>query len=505
MLKISKYDSSRNMTSLTTDNIYLYVNTLKSSLKAHRWWSIRILYLSMFINMFITSCIFINIYPYLKSLNQDTSDFFYSCVISVFPLGIFMSSPLLGAWFNRINTRQPMVFVQMLVIISCIVYAYCSLLPPKLAIWLVMITRFLMGVSSGSRAIITAYVTAATTTQERTSVMTNIYFSVPFAFMMGPLIGVIFQPLGSVGYEVPFIKLHLNIYTCPILVCAVLSVLNLVLMIWFKEFLITPVSTRKAPTLQNMVSPMECEALISDSTEQLALPNRPYDKIAFGSLVISSLSSYLLVTITDSLLTPFTMDEFSLTSVQAIYYNNILISTSCFLSMFTILSFNFLQKFAEERLLYIVVMTILSLVFFIYIPWPGELPEPLHQIQTTSNLTFELIGCNYIQQPWCLWVPKLHVIQYVIATILFCINFPILYLASNTIASKVIGPHPPGVLMGIMSASTAVGRCFGPIIFVSIYSWYGPQITFAALEGVTIFMILLTLVTYKRLVPYSDS
>ena len=494
------------MTSFISDNISIYVNTQILSLKSHRWWSIRILYLSMFLNVFTTSCLFTNIYPYLKSLNQDTTDLFYSFVISVYPLGIFLSSPLLGAWFNRNSTRQPIVFILVLVTISSVIYAYCNLLQDKLAIWVVLITRFLMGVGSGSRAVITAYVTAATTTKERTTAMTNLYFSVPLSFMMGPLIGVMFQPLGSEGYEVPLIKLTLNIYTCPILICALLSLLNLVLMVWFKEFLVTPIATRKTSTLwEDKKCPIECEALISDSTERSAVPTKPYDKVAFGSLVVSSLTSYLLVAINDSLLTPLTMDEFELTSVQAIFYNNILFSICCFVSLFAMRSFNFLKNYAEERLLYLLVMMILSLAFITYIPWPGEIPEPMHKIQGPFNHTTELIGCNYIEQPWCLWVPKLQVFQYIIATAIFCINFPILYLASNTIASKVIGPHPPGVLMGILSASTAAGRCLGPIIFVSIYSRYGPQITFAALEGVVIFMIIVTLITYKRLVPYSTN
>ena len=493
------------MTLFKVDTISIYVKTFRISLKSHRWWSMRILYFSMFINLFTTSCIFTNIYSYLKSLNQDTTDIFYSCVISVYPLGIFISSPLLGFWFNKINTRQPIVFVLVLVTLSNIVYVYCNLLPPKLATWVVLVTRFLMGVGSGSRSIITAYATAATTIKERTAVMTNIYFFVPFAFLLGPLIGVMFEPLGSEGYQVPLIKLSLNLYTCPILVCAGLATVNLILMIWFKEFLITPITTRKTYTDQYLVNRMEIEALISNSTEQPAIPNKPFDRIAFGSLVGSSLSSYLLVTITDSLLTPLIMDQYTLTSGRAILYNNLLISLCCCISMFTIRSFHFLEKFAEERFLYLLFMAILSLAFFIYIPWPGDLPEPIHQIQVNSKLTTELIGCNYLQQPWCQWVPKLSVIQYVTATIIFCVNFPMLYLGSNTIASKVIGPHPPGVLMGILSASTAVGRCLGPLIFVPIYSWYGPQITFAGLEGVVIFMILLTLLTYKRLVPYSNS
>ena len=86
---------------------------------------------------------------------------------------------------------------------------------------------------------------------------------------------------------------------------------------------------------------------------------------------------------------------------------------------------------------------------------------------------------------------------------MYCVILPIICSASNTIASKVIGPHPPGVLMGILTASLAIGRCIEPIVFMSLYTNYGPQITYAAMDWVVITMILVTLVTYRHLVPYS--
>ncbi|KAI6655753.1 Major facilitator superfamily domain-containing protein 8-like [Oopsacas minuta] len=461
----------------------------------------------MFVNVYTTACMFTNIYPYLKSLNQDTSDFFYSCVIAVYPLGMFMSSPLLGYWFNISSTRQPIVFVLVLVIISNIIYVYCNQIPGNVAIWIVLISRFLMGVASGCRATISAYVTAATTMEERTGVMTNVYLTIPLAFTIGPLMGLLFEPLGSVGYVIPLIHLSLNIYTCPIIVCACVALINLVLMIWFKEFLVITLTTRNTSKLQKANSKfLEYAALMSESSEQTPpiVVNKPYDRIGFWSLVFTSFCAYLLVTINDSLLTPVCMDEFGWTSVQTITFNNLLISICCLLGMGSMRVFTFLVKYVEERSLFLLEIMTLSIAFFLYIPWPGELPELIHPLDGSSNSTIEMVGCDYKVKPWCLWVPKIHLFQYILGTIIFCTNFPNVYSGSNTIASKVIGTHPPGLLMGALTAGISVGRCVGPIIFIFLYSNYGPQITFGAMTCVVISMILITLVTYKRIAPYSN-
>ena len=217
-----------------SNNICGYVRSMIESLKSRRCWSIRILYSIMFSNILTTSSIFTNIYPYLKSLNEDTTDLFYSCTIAVYPLGLFLSSPLLGYWFNRASTRQPLVFASAIVCLSCAIYAYCNQLPGNVAIWVVLVSRFMMGVASGSRAVISAYITAATTMEERSDSMTNLYITVPLAFTISPLIGVMFEPLGTEGFVIPLIRLSINIFTSPIIVCGLLSLVNLVIMIWFR-------------------------------------------------------------------------------------------------------------------------------------------------------------------------------------------------------------------------------------------------------------------------------
>ena len=475
--------------------MYDYVRSMMESFKSRRWWSIRILYSVMFVNLFTTSSMFTNIYPYLKSLNEDTTDLFYSCTIAVYPMGLFLSSPLLGYWFNRASTRQPLVFALSTVILSSAIYAYCNQLPGNVAIWVVLVSRFIMGVASGSRAVISAYITAATTMEERSDTMTNLYFTVPLAFTIGPLIGVMFVPLGTEGFIIPLIRLSINIYTSPIIVCGFLALFNLVILIWFKEFFVTPVTTRNTHTPTRS---LEYTALISDSSQHTEA--RPYDRIGFSSLVFTSFCAYLLVTTTDSVLTPLSLDQFAWTSVQAITNNNIIISISCVFSLFSMRLFNILRKYVEERLLFLLAIMSISLAFFIYIPWPRDLPE---LIQGPANHTAEMVGCDFVLKPWCFWVPKLHLFQYILATILFSTIFPNIYSASNTIASKVIGPHPPGILMGVLTASTGIGRCVGPVIFMSLYSNYGPQITFAALDLVVMSMILVTVVTFKRIAPYS--
>ena len=445
------------------------------------------------------------LFPYLKVLNENVTDLFYSCIVGVFPMGIALSSPISGFWFNRVSTRLPIAFGLLLLVCSNLLYSCCGMFPPELAIWMVLVSMILMAISTSNKIVITSYVTAATSVKDRTGIMSNLFLSLPASIVLGPTLGMLFLPLGYPGYSIPYINVSFNMYTAPSFLIALLAIVNLVLLLWFKEFFVTPLTSRKKCYSCSSES-QELDPLINSesSTEETKIQNPPYDKVPLIYLGFSAFLSHMLVAAVDSLISPYSMDEFAWTKQTTIYYDNIIMIVSGVVSFISIILIKKLLKYISERMLYILCYVILSLVFLIYIPWPGPIPEPIHPIaQLTANKTVEWVGCDYRIQHWCLTVPKIHEFQLFLAPVLFLLSFPIIYLLTVTMASKIIGPHPPGVVLGIIGFFASIGRAIGSPILIQLYFRYGPQIVSAAMEALVGTVIILTVVMYHRLVPYS--
>ena len=61
-----------------------------------------------------------------------------------------------------------------------------------------------------------------------------------------------------------------------------------------------------------------------------------------------------------------------------------------------------------------------------------------------------------------------------------------------------------GILVSIFSISGNLSRILGPTLFTSIYFVYGPKGAFGLLDVGIYVALMITLVFYKRLVPYQD-
>lgn len=59
-----------------------------------------------------------------------------------------------------------------------------------------------------------------------------------------------------------------------------------------------------------------------------------------------------------------------------------------------------------------------------------------------------------------------------------------------------------GTWMGILGAGACFARVLCPICVTNIYSVYGPTATFAFMTGVMVLVLMLLLISYRRLVPY---
>ena len=471
----------------------------KIKISSNKWWPVRIIYLTMFIYAVSFTIVITNLYPYLRTLNSDVDKAFYGWVVTAFSIGQFFSAPLFGLWYHYRNAREVFIFSIILSTLANIIYAYAYLFSPTVALYVILLTRFLIGFAFGSASVMRAFIATATTEKERTDALANLNATRSIGFFIGPLIGMAFQPIGYPGYTIPYIQLRFNLYTSPAYFLCFLGLVNLISFIWFKEISVYP----KTNSRKN--KPNEETPLINETPEKPVLP--PADKIAIIMCIIQlSLFSAVWCSF-ETLTTPYSMDEFAWTNQQAIIYNNIIFAVNGILALCAIISVKFLVKYFQERSLHITGLVLLAIAIYIYIPWPGDLPSIKPGVLTyngslVANAT-HAAGCDYQKQAWCLYVPKLREFQFWLAPILFSISFPMSGILLLTIYSKVLGPHPPGFYMGVITSAGALARIVGPAFFSHLYQYTGPQITFAVIVGVVILAVLLYLIFYRRMVPFT--
>lgn len=114
------------------------------------------------------------------------------------------------------------------------------------------------------------------------------------------------------------------------------------------------------------------------------------------------------------------------------------------------------------------------------------------------------LGCPSSQE-WCRYTPRMTVLQFVIGYGFTTIGYPVGVTLVQTIFSKVLGPRPQGLWMGLMTGAGCASRVLGPIFVGLIYTRLGIYHTFG-ITGLTLIvsMVWLSLVS-ERLVPAATS
>lgn len=105
------------------------------------------------------------------------------------------------------------------------------------------------------------------------------------------------------------------------------------------------------------------------------------------------------------------------------------------------------------------------------------------------------------EQEWCTYTPIIEQSQMIVACFLSFVGYPIAFTLSSSLYSKLLGPNPQGLWMGILTSIGSFSRMTGPIFVSYMYTELGTRWTFGLLVIVMIITIVLTLAFYKRLVP----
>uniref|UniRef100_A0A8C0HHC3 Major facilitator superfamily domain containing 8 n=1 Tax=Chelonoidis abingdonii TaxID=106734 RepID=A0A8C0HHC3_CHEAB len=427
-----------------------------------RWRSIRIMYLTMF----------------LSSIDLTADASFLGWIISSYSLGQMIASPLFGLWSNYRPRREPLlVSIAISVAANCL-YAYVHL-PTSHNKYYMLVARALVG--------------------------------------FGAVFQTCFSLIGEKGVTWEIIDLQVNMYTAPVLLGALLGVINIILIFaMFRE--------HQVDDIGRPCKSINFEAEESDYVDQDAQGN--IDQVAVVATNILFFVILFVFAVFETIATPLTMDMYSWTRKEAVFYNGIILGAIGIESVIVFMVVKVISKKTGERATLYGGLLIILVGFFILLPWGKKLPNiqwediknnsvpriifnemftPLWKLQTTqlpSNHTAEPTGCSVVQ-PWCLYTPLIHLAQYITSDILIGLGYPVCNVMSYTLYSKILGPKPQGIYMGWLTASGSGARILGPVFVSQIYTHFGPRWAFSLICGIIIFSLLVLEAAYKRLTAFS--
>ncbi|XP_059057388.1 major facilitator superfamily domain-containing protein 8 [Achroia grisella] len=457
--------------------------------RRERWRSVYVIYFTMFQMSLGFSIALTGVWPYLDKLEPGAKKEMLGLVVGANPLGQLLFSPLLGLWANRAKSaRIPLLATLALFVIASVLYSQLHLTRPYAKYWMVF-ARFLVGVSSANIVVARSYLSAATLVSERTRAVAWVSLAQVLGFAVGPALQAAAAPLGP-GAPYPAAGegagplLRLDMYTAAGWINAILGLVNFLLFLpWcFKD---------------RTIAAREAMIVHGKNSEKEALKAIKPDLVSSWTLVGAFFVLVFNFVLLETLATSLTMDQFAWSKKQALEYMGALMSAGAIVACVTFALIGPLTKRFEERgLLLWGGFLLTGLASVLCIPWgPGPPPlAPPGQLEAGG-------GCPAATQPWCETSRGLTITQFFLGYACISVGYSLGVTLIQTIFSKVLGPRPQGVWMGVLTGAGCVSRALGPVFVSAVYARRGPDATFGATAALTLAALLALRLVYSRLQP----
>ncbi|XP_028657485.1 major facilitator superfamily domain-containing protein 8 isoform X1 [Erpetoichthys calabaricus] len=475
-----------------------------------RWWSIRIMYLTMFLSSVGFSIVITSIWPYLQKVDQTADASFLGWVVAAYSLGQMLASPIFGWWSNHRPRKEPLITSISINVAANILYAYVHLPSSKNKYYMLMARAF-VGIGAGNVAVVRSYVAGATSVRERTGAMANMSACQALGFILGPGFQAAMAYIGEQGITWAAVDLQVNMYTAPALLGAILGVVNIVLIILIlREHHVNDLGR-------------DLNSINDVSEERIQAGENTDGKIDRMAVLTSNIIFFVVLfvfAVFETISTPLSMDMYAWSRAQATFYNGIILASIGVESIFVFLAVKIVSKRTGDRAILLGGLFIILCGFVILLPWGNTFPmlqwtdvrnatdlqRPLDGIvKLTPNMpnhTSEYVGCP-VRQKWCLYTPAIHLAQYLTADVLIGVGYPACNVMSYTLYSKILGPKPQGVYMGWLTASGSGARTVGPVFVSQVYTTLGPRWAFSIICVLVAATAAFLCATYKRLIAFS--
>ncbi|XP_012272261.1 major facilitator superfamily domain-containing protein 8 [Orussus abietinus] len=455
-----------------------------------RWKSIYIIYFTMFLMSLGFSIILTGVWPYLDKLDPTAGKEFMGYVVAANPLGQMLFSPLVGWWGNkRGSVRLPLLITLALFTFASAGYSALEVIPANRK-YTMIAARFFVGVSSANIAAARSYLSAATKLSERTPAVSMVSLAQVLGFVVGPGLQAAVTPLGDDGFY--FLGLPFNMYTMAGWINVIMGVMNFIMFLpWnFKE---CKIAAREAMRDQGKTSEEETWKSIKP------------DYLASWTLICAFFVMVFNFVLLETLGTSLTMDQFAWSKKEALYYMGLLMSIGAIVACITFVMIKPLcDRFAERKVMLWGGFLFMVIGRIIYIPFGSEMPiiaevDPLTFTTRDKNGT-EILGCPSTQE-WCRYTPKMTVLQFLVGYGFTTTGYPLGVTLIQTIFSKILGPRPQGVWMGLMTGAGCASRVLGPVFVGLIYTRFGTYHTFGITGGMLVLAMVWLQIVNKRLIP----
>ncbi|XP_037047461.1 major facilitator superfamily domain-containing protein 8 [Bradysia coprophila] len=455
-----------------------------------RWLSIRIIYFTMFLMSLGFSVVLTGVWPFLDKLDPNAGKEFMGLVVASNPFGQMLFSPLFGWWGNKIKSVRIPLFCSIAIFcVASAMYSTLEYFPSATVKYWMLLSRFLVGVGSANITLCRSYLSDSTRLAERTGAVSMVSLAQVLGFIVGPALQAVVTPLGDKG--VSFLP-GLNMYTAAGWLNVFMAIGNfcLFLPIYFKE---------------KRIAAKEIMKLQGKQTEKETWKGIKPDYFSCWTLIVAFFVLVFNFVLLETIGTSLTMDQFAWTKTEALRNMGILMSVGAVIACVTFVAIDPLcKRFDERSVLLWGGFFLMAIGRLVYIPYGDHLPQMATNssfvVDNITNAT-ETIGCP-LSQEWCLTTPALTMVQFLVGYFLTCIGYPIGVTLIQTIFSKILGPRPQGVWMGMITGSGCFSRIMGPVCVGYVYTRHGTYATFGFTTVMMIVALLWLLIFRdKLLVP----
>uniref|UniRef100_A0A7E5A199 MFS domain-containing protein n=1 Tax=Panagrellus redivivus TaxID=6233 RepID=A0A7E5A199_PANRE len=497
------------------------------------------------------------VWPYMKIVNPNMTETVYGIIQGASALGNIIAAGITGVWANKWrNTKPPLITGKVISIIAACIYLIIQL-KTSAALILFLLFDIFNGIASGFSSAYRTHISMASKENERSKAFGLSMFASSLGLILGPLLQMLFTLLGYPGASL-FLGFNLNLYTAPFYLAILLSIVAVILLIFFfngtmritqkKIAIPTTENTAELDDIKRISVVITEDVFKHDSSEKpistiqklskkvkeiLQIRRRSrkvkpvktvkYDKIAVFVLMATKITLELNMLAITSLMAPYSMAAFQWSSSDTVKYTSaMMLAVGGFSMIFSVAYVFFkINKIISERIALVCSMIVFLLFFVLTFPWPflgktmpyqhvkGEAAyfnqtEAIAVLASSNSTSAELVGCN-VKYAWCAKTPRVNVYVFTItAVIAIGIAMPFSNVNLDILYSKMLGPIKQGVLQALFVSIEQVLNVVGPVIFSLIYTLSGPTYLWIFEIVASCIGIALLLLNFRRMISFTN-
>uniref|UniRef100_A0A914I5H5 Uncharacterized protein n=1 Tax=Globodera rostochiensis TaxID=31243 RepID=A0A914I5H5_GLORO len=453
-----------------------------------------------------------NSWPYLKSMDSNVDEEFYGVAKSALTLGTITASLASGYFSNYISHTKPSILAgTLLMLLCCILYANMEMLAEQWRKWAFLTLELLFGWAGGAIVLWRTQLAISSTDRDRQKATALVSIAFNLGFIIGPLIVLSTNYVFPSSLPLPW-HAHLNIYTAPLYVQALIGLFSFGLLAVFFDGRMHGAANANARQRHGGKPRADIDGT-ERAPSNLAVPFREapkalrppakLDPFAIFACFVARINFCAFILYLISLSSPYAMTVFGWSAVTG--------------GMGLLISLGYSMRISsrlKERKCILFSLCLMLTFFVVSFPWPflgTQMPRPqfrqnLSQVNETSTLVLASNGCDRGQYSWCDSTPAINVYVYHVALVLcFGLAMPVGQMNLDTLYSRMLGPIKQGTMQGIFFSVGESLILFGPPLINFAYQTYGPRPIWVMEILLFSFGIFLWLLCYQRLVPASES